>query len=154
MDVAKQANQVIKKALKQLKDKKDIAVFEKDPDIFNDAAGMVNGNKMNEALLKGWMVAEANKIVFLLWRRGALTDEVVEEYRKLPATEEAIKDYDELQKEDKKVADALEAERRKYMATQQELDIFKAVLNGTPKEKAVAQFNEYKKQLEQAVQGR
>ena len=114
---------------------------------------MVNGNGRNEALLKGWMVSQANNMVFLLWRRGILTDEIEKAYRALPSTEEALVDYNALEAEDKKVADELEAKRREYMDGQHELDIFKAVLNGIPKDKAEAQYKAYQEKMAQAVKG-
>lgn len=153
MDVAKQANQIIKDSLALLTDENDIARFGDIPEIFNNAAGMVNENKTNEALLKGWMVSQANNAVFLLWRRGILTDEIEKAYRALPSTEEALVDYSNLEAEDKKVADELEAKRREYMEGQHELDIFKAVLNGIPKERAEAQYKAYQEKMAQAVKG-
>lgn len=154
MDVAKQANKIIKEVLEKLTDENDIARFSSVPEIFNNAAGMVNGNARNEALLKGWMVSQANNAVFLLWRRNILTDDIEKEYRELPSTEEAVKDFEALESEDKKVADELEEQRRKYMDGQHELDIFKAVLNGIPKDQAEAQYKEYKEKIAQAAQGR
>lgn len=151
MDVAKQANQIVKKVLEKLTDEKDIARFKDVPEIFNNASGMINGNAMNEALLKGWMVSQANNAVFLLWRRGILTEDIEKEYRALPSTEEAVKDYDDLQAKDKAVADELEAKRKEYMDGQHVLDIFKAVLNGVPKEKAEAQYEEYRQKLARSM---
>ena len=151
METAKQANQIVKKVLEKLTDDKDVARFSSVPEIFNNASGMINGNEMNEALLKGWMVSQANNAVFLLWRRGTLTKEIEDEYRKLPSTEEAVKDYDELQAKDKAVADELEAKRREYMEGQHVLDIFKAVLNGVPKDQAEAKYEEYKQKLAQSL---
>ena len=153
MDVAKEANQIIKDSLGLLTDENDIARFKDIPEIFNNAAGMVNSNGRNEALLKGWMVSQANNMVFLLWRRGILTDEIEKAYRALPSTEEALVDYNAFEAEDKKVADELEEKRREYMDGQHELDIFKAVLNGIPKDKAEAQYKAYQEKMAQAVKG-
>ncbi len=154
MDVAKQANKVIKAALEKMSEKNDLARFSNIPKIFNDASGALEGDERNAALLKGWMVSQANNAVFLLWRRGILTDEIESEYRKLPSTEEAVKDFEAFEEADKKVADKLEEERKKYMDSQHELDIFKAILNGIPKERAEAQYKEYKDKMAQVAQGR
>lgn len=151
MDVAKQANQIVKKVLEKLTEEKDIARFKDIPEIFNNAAGMVNGNKINEALLNVWMLSEATNAVFLLWRRGIEHKDIEKEWRKLPSTDEVAAIYDDLLAEDKKEADALEDQRRAYMDKQHELDIFKAVLNGVPKEQAEAKYEEYKKKLAQSV---
>lgn len=151
MDVAKQANKIIKEVLEKLTDDKDIARFKDIPEIFNNAAGMVNGNKINEALLNVWMLSEATNAVFLLWRRGIEHDAIEKEWRKLPSTDEIAAIYEALLAEDRKEADALEAQRRAYMDKQHELDIFKAVLNGESKEKAEAKYEEYKKKLAQSM---
>lgn len=149
METAKEANAVIRDALALLTDEKDIARFAPVLEIFNNAAGMVNGNEYCEAMLKGWMVSQANNIVFLLWRRGIMTPEIEEAYRKLPTTEEAVKDYDDFEDAAKKEAEAIEDQRKAYMDKQHTTDIFKAVLNGMSKEKAEAQYEEYKKQMSQ-----
>ena len=149
METAKAANALIRDALALLTDEKDIARFAPVLEIFNNAAGMTNGNEYCEAMLKGWMVSQANNIVFLLWRRGLLTAEIDEAYRKLPTTEEAVKDYDDFEDAAKKEAEAIEDQRKAFMDKQHTTDIFKAVLNGMSKEKAEAQYEEYKKQMSQ-----
>lgn len=75
MDTAKEANKIIKEAVALLTEEADINRFAPIEKLFNDASGAVNGDAMNEALLKGWMVSQANNAVFLLWRRGILTPE-------------------------------------------------------------------------------
>lgn len=149
METAKEANAIIRDALALLTDEKDIARFAPVLEIFNNAAGMVNGNEYCEAILKGWMVSQANNIVFLLWRRGIMTPEIEEAYRKLPTTEEAVKDYDAFEDAAKKEAEELEAQRKAYMDKQHETDIFKAVLNGMSKEKAEEEYAKYKEQMSQ-----
>ena len=153
MDIAKQANSIIKDALALLTEKEDLKRFSIVPEIFNNAAGMTNGNAYCEAMLKGWMVSQANNIIFLLWRRGILTPEIEAAYRALPTTEEAVKDYDTFEDEAKAEANAIEEQRKAYMEKQHEIDIFKAVLNGMSKEKAEAEYAKYKEQLAQAARG-
>lgn len=148
MDTAKQANQLIKKALDILTDENDIAHFSNVPEIFNNASGMTNGNEYCEAMLKGWMVSQANNIMFLLWRRGLLTPWLEDEYRKLPSTEEAVEDFEEFEKAKAIKADELEAARREFMDEQHESDIFKAVLNGLSKEKAEEEYAKMQAQIE------
>lgn len=155
MEIAKQANAVVKKAVEIFKESdKDAAVrFETVNTIFNNASGMTNGNAYCEAMLKGWMVSQANNAVFNLWRKGLMTSEIEEAYRELPSTEEAVKEYDEYEDEAKKIAEEIEDQRRAFMEKQQGIDIFKAILNGMSKEQAEAQYEEYKKKLSQATQG-
>ena len=153
METAKQANAIIRDAFARLTDKKDIERFGNIKEIFNNAAGMVNGNEYCEAILKGWMVSQANNIVFLLWRRGLMTPEIEAAYRELPSTEEAVKDYDDFEESVKKEAEALEEQRKAFAAKQRDIDIFKAVLNGMSKEKAEAEYNRYAEQISRATRG-
>lgn len=153
MEAAKQANKIVKEALERLTDKRDIANFEKVPEIFNNASGMLNGNKINEALLAVWMVSQATNIVFLLWRRQIEHADVEKELRELPSTDSLLDAYNTLIAEDKKIADDIEAKRREYMDTQRDLDIFKAVLNGQSKEQAEGQYKQYQERLAQSMKG-
>lgn len=153
METAKQANAIIKDVLALLTEEKDIERFQSVTEIFNNAAGMVNGNEYCEAILKGWMVSQANNALFLLWRRGLMTPEIEEAYRKLPATEEAVKDYDDFEESVKKEAEALEEQRKAFAERQQGIDIFKAVLNGMSKEQAEAEYEKYKAQMAKALRG-
>ena len=150
METAKQANQLIKKALDILTDENDLAHFSNVPEIFNNASGMVNGDEYCEAMLKGWMVSQANNIMFLLWRRGLLTKELEAEYRELPSTEEAVKDFDGFEKANAEKANELEAARKEFMDAQHKTDIFKAVLNGMSKEKAEEEYAKMQAQIEAA----
>lgn len=153
METAKQANAIIRDAFALLTDKKDIERFEPIKEIFNNAAGMVNGNEYCEAILKGWMVSQANNIVFLLWRRGIMTPEIEAAYRELPSTEEAVADYDAFEKSVKDEAEAIEEQRKAFAEKQRDIDIFKAVLNGMSKDKAEAEYNKYREQLSRAARG-
>lgn len=150
METAKQANQLIKKALEILTDENDLAHFSNVPEIFNNASGMVNGDEYCEAMLKGWMVSQANNVMFLLWRRGLLTQELESEYRELPSTEEAVKDFEGFEKANAEKANELEAARKEFMDAQHKTDIFKAVLNGMSKEKAEEEYAKMQAQIEAA----
>lgn len=150
MDIAKQANAVVKKVLEKLTEEKDIERFTQVTEVFNNASGMTNGNRYFEAMLKGWMVSQANNAVFTAWRRGLVDDALEAEFRALPSTEEAVAEYDKFEDELKKNAEALEDQRKAYMEKQKEADIFKAVLNGLKKEEAEKRYKEYMEQVSQA----
>lgn len=150
METAKQANQLIKKALEILTNENDLAHFSNVPEIFNNASGMVNGDEYCEAMLKGWMVSQANNVMFLLWRRGLLTQELEDEYRELPSTEEAVKDFEGFEKANAEKANGLEAARKEFMDAQHKTDIFKAILNGMSKEKAEEEYAKMQAQIEAA----
>ena len=150
METAKQANQLIKKALEILTDENDLAHFSNVPEIFNNASGRGKGDEYCEAMLKGWMVSQANNVMFLLWRRGLLTKELEDEYRELPSTEEAVKDFEGFEKANAEKANELEAARKEFMDAQHKTDIFKAVLNGMSKEKAEEEYAKMQAQIEAA----
>ena len=153
METAKQANQLIKKALEILTDENDLAHFSNVPEIFNNASGMVNGDEYCEAMLKGWMVSQANNVMFLLWRKDLLTQELEYEYRALPSTEEAVKDFEGFEKANAEKANELEAARKEFMDAQHKTDIFKAVLNGMSKEKAEEEYAKMQAQIAQTQRG-
>jgi len=155
LELAKKANALILNVVKILKDKKaskeDIARFEKVTQGFNDACGMVNGDARSAAFAAGWMVSMANNAAFLLWRRNLMAEEIEAEYRTLPSTEDAMKDYNDFMEADNEEAKKLEAERRVFMDGQHKIDIFKAVLGGTPKAEAEAKLEEYQKRVAQSL---
>lgn len=151
IEVAKKANKIIKDVLGRLEEKADIERYKDIPEIFNNASGIVNGNKINAALLNTWMVSQATNAVFLLWRRQIKHDDIEAEWRKLPTTDEMAAAYEELLKEDRAVAEKIEAERREYMDKQHVLDIFKGVLNGDSKEEAERKYAEFQKKLAETV---
>ena len=155
MEEAKKANAIIRDGFALLTEEPDIKRFEPIKEIFNTASGMLQGDNKEymEAILKGWMVSQANNMVFLLWRRGILTPEIEAAYRELPSTEEAVKDYDKFEDELKAVADDLEAQRKDFAEKQHGIDIFKAVLNGMSKAEAEAQYEKYKAQIAKAMRG-
>lgn len=153
MDIAKQANALIKKALDMLTEEADIKQYGNIPEIFNNASGMVNENPECIAMLKGWMVSKANSVMFLIWRRGLMTEELEKEYRALPTPEEAVEDFEEFEKANAEKANELEAIRKEFMDEQHVTDIFKAVLNGMSKERAEQEYQKMQEQIAKA-QGR
>lgn len=153
--VAKKANQIVKEVLARLETvptrEADFNNFKDVPEIFNNAAGMLEGNATNIALLNLWMTSQATNAVFLLWRRGIEHADIEKEWRELPATDELMDAYNALLDEDRKEAEKLEAERRVYMEGQRKLDIFKAILNGLSKEQAEEKQKEYQEKLAKSL---
>lgn len=155
MEEAKKANAIIRDGFALLTEEADINRFAPVKEIYNTASGMLQGENKDymEAILKGWMVSQANNMVFLLWRRGILTPEIEAAYRELPTTEEAVKDYDKFEDEQKAVAEGLEEQRKAFAEKQHGIDIFKAVLNGMSKQQAEAEYEKYKAQIAKAMKG-
>ena len=155
MEDAKKANAIIRDGFALLTEEADIKRFEPIKEIYNTASGMLQGENKDymEAMLKGWMVSQANNMVFLLWRRSIITPEIEAAYRELPTTEEAVKDYDAFEDAQKAVAEDLEAQRKAFAEKQQGIDIFKAVLNGMSKAQAEAEYEKYKAQIARAARG-
>ena len=75
MEDAKKANAIIRDGFALLTEEADIKRFEPVKEIYNTASGMLQGGNKDymEAMLKGWMVSQANNMGLLLWRRGILT---------------------------------------------------------------------------------
>lgn len=155
MEEAKAANAIIRDGFALLKEEADIKRFEPIKEIYTTASGMLTGDdkEYKTAILKGWMVSQANNMVFLLWRRGIMTPEIEAAYRQLPTTEEAVKDYDAFEDEMKSEADKLEEARKEFAEKQHSVDIFKAVLNGMSKQQAEAEYEKYKAQIAKAMRG-
>lgn len=155
MEDAKAANAIIRDGFALLTDEKDIERFKPIKEIFTTASGMLQGEGADykTAMLKGWMVSQANNMVFLLWRRGILTPEIEAAYRELPSTEEAVKDYDGFEDEQKAEMEKLEEARKEFAEKQHDIDIFKAVLNGMSKQQAEAEYEKYKAQIAKAMKG-
>lgn len=151
MDIAKQANELVKKAVALMKDEDAAARFASVAEVFDTATANLNDNPYNEAMLKGWMVSQANNAIFTLWQQGKLDDDLEAEYRTLPSTKEAVKDFEDFEKAAQEEAAALEEKRAEFMNKQHETDIFKAILNGMSKEKAE---QEYKNMQEQVARAR
>ena len=153
--VAKKANQIVKKVLERLETvptkEADFDNFKNIPEIFNNAAGQLNDNPINIALLNLWMTSQATNATFLLWRRGIEHADIEKEWRELPSTDELMDTYQALLAEDRKIAEKLEAERREYTESQHKLDIFKAILNGMTKEQAEAKQKEYEEKLAKSL---
>lgn len=149
--VAKKANQIVKKVLERLTNERDINIFKDVPTIFNNAAGQLNENPINIALLNVWMTSQATNAVFLLWRRDIEHEDIATEWRELPSTDELMDAYNDLLAEDRKVAEKLESERRAYMDEQHKLDVFKAILNGMTKEQAEEKQKEYEDRLAKSL---
>lgn len=155
MEDAKAANAIIRDGFALLTNEKDIERFAPIKEIFTTASGMIQGENADykAAMLKGWMVSQANNMVFLLWRRGILTPEIEKAYRALPSTEEAVKDYDDFEDGLKKEVEDLEEQRKAFAEKQHDTDIFKAVLNGMSKQQAEAEYEKYKAQVAQTMRG-
>ena len=151
MDTAKKANAIVKSAIELMTQEEDIKRFENIPEIFKNACEATNGYAPSEALLKVYMVSMANNAVFLLWRRGLLTEELEAKFRALPSTEEAGEDYNNFELELNKEAEALENSRQEFMNKQHDIDIFKAVLNGMPKKEAEDKYEKMQQQIANAV---
>lgn len=155
MDTVKEATKVIKAGLALL-DKKDQDGLKTRgltaDEIIGNASGMVNKSPAREALLKVWAIQEANRIASFVWRKGLMTSELEAEFRALPDMDEAAKDWQQYIAERKVVADELESQRKAYADTEKEMDLFKGILNGMSKEEAEKEYENYRKQMEQALQ--
>ena len=100
------------------------------------------------------LVQERNKLVFLLFRKGLLTEDLEKRFRELPPIEKAFEYYNE----EKEKTNAVFEERNKQFAEfkkeQDKVEVFKAILNGMSAEDAEAKLKEYNEEMKKAVQGK
>lgn len=159
MDTIKLANKVITEGVALLPDEAKgefLAAADKEKKTFiyeaiNNACGMVNKDDERIALLSAYAVQEANRVVGLLWREELLTDELEQEYRKLPKMKDVAKDYAKFEQEKQKKRDELNGMMQELANEQKELDIFKGVINGMSADTAKKEYEAYQKQAQQAM---
>lgn len=95
-----------------------------------------------------------NKMVFLLFRKNALTPELEKNFRSLPSIEDVAEMYKEFEKQHTAEREEIQKLIDKDREKEHKLDIFKGVLNGMSVEQAEEQLKKYESQVKQAVQGK
>lgn len=143
--------QFMKTASALLKDKADIDYFKKLKQNYATAEKIAETDEQKELLLNKFVQAR-HQIVFLLFRKGLLPDEIKDTFLEMETIEDANKRYAEKEKER---LDRQDAESKRLHALKEEedkMDIFKAVLNGMDEEKAKAELQKYQEEASKAIQ--
>lgn len=160
METIKLANKIIKDGITLLPDEMKSDFKAQTGEIFineaiANAMAMVNKDAEKEALLKAWAVQEANRLVSALWREELLTAELEKDYRTLPKMKEVADYYNEnfVKPRQERMNETM-AKHKEITDEEKELDIFKGVVNGMSAKEAERKYEEYKKQVAAATQGR
>ena len=147
METIKQANKIIAEAIALLPD--DAKGDYKTPygnlflnEAISNAMAMVNEDPEREALLEAYAIQSANGVVSALWRLELLPAELEAEYRKLPSMKEVAEKYNVFTKARKDRMDKLMEENKVLAEEEQELNIFKGVINGNTKKEAEKKLKE------------
>lgn len=89
----------------------------------------------------------ANQATIFLLQEDKLSDELITEYRSFPLPEEAEATLKEYRGSRQAERDRINAEQKKVMDKENELNVFQAIVGGMSKEEAQAKMEEYEKQI-------
>lgn len=148
----KEEKEFLKEATALLEDEDDIKYFKEHKRWLQTGEGLAD-NQEKEALIRYQYTDLRNKVTFLLFRLGKLTDELEKKFRSMDSIEEvrkSVESYAKLREEDQAV---VKKEVERLHEAENRLDIFKAVCNGMSVEDAKAQLAKYEEQIKKAVQG-
>lgn len=159
LDIAKAANKVIHNGITLMPEemKRDFATSAAPGKYINtaiEAAITIADEPEKEAMIAAYAVQEANRVVSELWREEMITKDIEEAYRKLPRMKEMATEYNKFVDARNAKAKELEKQRKAILAEDKKLDVFKGVINGYTVEESAEKFDAYRKQIEQAAQGR
>lgn len=89
----------------------------------------------------------ANQATIFLLQENKLSDELLATYREFPLPEEAEATLKEYRGSRQAERDRINAEQKKVMDKENELNVFQAIVGGMSKEEAQAKMEEYEKQI-------
>lgn len=146
----KKEKDFLKEATTLLEDENDKEYFTRKKGIFRTAATLAETPEQKELLLNN-LVQARHQIVFLLFRRRLITDNLTEKFLSMMTIEEANRRYAALEDERKARQDE-EAKRINVLREEEsKLDIFKGVLAGMTKEKAEEELKKYQAEAAKAM---
>lgn len=149
-ELIKEEKNFIKEASELLTNETDKEYFTRKKGIFRTAGTLAETPEQKELLLNN-LVQTRHQLVFLLFRRELITDEITKKFLAMPTIEEANKRYAEVEDERKKRQDE-EAKRINALREEEnKLDIFKGVLSGMTKEKAEEELKKYQAEAAKAM---
>lgn len=145
------ALEVIKEGTELLEDENQIKYFKSVVESLEYAEGMVEDNLEKETRLRDAAVKFANQLMFILFRKDNIGEELLAKFRTLPTPEETGKDVAEYEAEYRNRVDAINEKQKALMDERKALDIFLAVISGMTKEEAEQRMAQYEAQIEQAT---
>lgn len=149
-DKIKEEKAFLKAATPLIKDESDLKYF-KDSKKSLQAGEALADNDEKLAILWLHFASLRNKLTFLLFRTGDLTEELEKEFRGLDAIETVNELVNGFDAEHKKEEDEFKAIAQKQYEREQKMDIFKAVCNGMSIEEAEAKLKQYEEQVKQSM---
>lgn len=160
METIKLANKVIKDGIALLPDeaKKDFKALASDifiDEAISNACGALNDDKERIAMLGAYAVQEANRVASSVWRLvPPVPEEFEKEFRALPSMKEMETAYNVFTADRKARMDEVMAAHKVIADEEGELDIFKGIINGIPAKDAKKEYENYKKNQQQAMGAR
>ena len=149
-ELIKEEKNFIKEASELLTNETDKEYFTRKKGIFRTAATLAETPEQKELLLNN-LVQARHQLVFLLFRREIITDEITKKFLSMMTIEDANKRYADVEDERKKRQEEESVRINALREEENKLDIFKGVLSGMTKEKAEEELKKYQAEAAKAM---
>lgn len=151
-ELIKEEKAFIKEASELLTNETDKEYFTRKKGIFRTAGTLAETPEQKELLYNN-LVQTRHQLVFLLFRRELITDEITKKFLSMMTIEDANKRYAAVEDERKKRQDEEAVRINELREEENKLDVFKGVLSGMTKEKAEEELAKYQAAAEGAMKG-
>lgn len=149
-ELIKEEKNFIKEASELLTNETDKEYFTRKKGIFRTAGTLAETPEQKELLLNN-LVQTRHQLVFLLFRREIITEEITKKFLSMITIEDANKRYADVEDERKKRQDEEAKRIAELREEENKLDIFKGVLSGMTKEKAEEELAKYQAEAAKAM---
>lgn len=149
-ELIKEEKNFIKEASELLTNETDKEYFTRKKGIFRTAGTLAETPEQKELLLNN-LVQTRHQLVFLLFRRELITDEITKKFLSMMTIEDANKRYADAEDERKKRQEEESVRINALREEENKLDIFKGVLSGMTKEKAEEELKKYQAEAAKAM---
>lgn len=149
-ELIKKEKSFIKEASELLTNETDKEYFTRKKGIFRTAGTLAETPEQKELLLNN-LVQTRHQLVFLLFRRELITDEITKKFLSMMTIEDANKRYADAEDERKKRQEEESVRINALREEENKLDIFKGVLSGMTKEKAEEELKKYQAEAAKAM---
>lgn len=149
-ELIKEEKAFLKDASSLLDNETDKEYFTRKKGIFRTAGILAETPEQKELLLNN-LVQARHQLVFLLFRRELITDEITKKFLSMMTIEDANKRYADVEDERKARQDEEAKRVAELREEENKLDIFKGVLSGMTKEKAEEELAKYQAEAAKAM---
>lgn len=146
----KEEKAYLKEATPLIEDESDLKYFKNEKKALQAGEALADSEEKLAILLLHF-VSIRNKLTFLLFRTGKLSEELEGKFRSLVAIEDVNTKVNEFDAEHKKKEDEFKALAQAEYEREQKMDIFKAVCNGMSAEEAEAKLKQYEEQVNKTL---